>query len=92
MVQRKSVALAVQGAVLGATLAMPQFTIAQSGASLEEVVVTARKRSESLQDVPIAVTAFTQSEIQSAGIERPADFIALTPNVSIVDTANVGDT
>lgn len=92
MVHRKLVSLAVQGAVLGASLAMPQFALAQSGASLEEVVVTARKRSESLQDVPIAVTAFTRADIESAGIERPADFIALTPNVSIVDTANVGDT
>jgi len=64
-----------------------------SGAgSVEEVVVTARKRDESLQDVPIAITAFTESTIQAAGIERPADFISLMPNVTIVDTANVGDT
>ena len=65
----------------------------ESGAgSIEEVVVTARKRDESLQDVPIAITAFTESTIQAAGIERPADFISLMPNVTIVDTANVGDT
>jgi iron complex outermembrane receptor protein len=55
---------------------------------IEEVVVTARKRAESLQDVPIAITAFTEQTIQRAGIERPADFIALMPNVTIVDTAN----
>jgi iron complex outermembrane receptor protein len=65
---------------------------AQSGAQLEEVVVTARKRTESMQDVPIAVTVFTAQDIQDAGIERPQDFIGLTPNVSIVDTANAGDT
>lgn len=59
---------------------------------IEEVVVTARKRAESLQDVPIAITAFTEQTIERAGIERPADFIALMPNVTIVDTANVGDT
>jgi iron complex outermembrane receptor protein len=62
------------------------------GAELEEIIVTARKRSESLQDVPIAVTAFTEDQIESAGIQRPADFISLIPNVTIVDTANVGDT
>ncbi len=61
-------------------------------AALEEVVVTARKRDESLQDVPIAITAFTERTIQQAGIERPNDFITLIPNVTIVDTANVGDT
>jgi iron complex outermembrane receptor protein len=70
---------------------LPSAVMAQ-GAVLEEILVTARKRSESLQDVPIAVTAFTSSQIESAGIERPQDFIALTPNVSIVDAANVGDT
>ncbi len=60
--------------------------------TIEEVVVSARKRSENLQEVPIAVSAFTESTIQSAGIERPADFISLMPNVTIVDSANVGDT
>jgi iron complex outermembrane recepter protein len=65
----------------------------QSGAfAIEEIVVTARKRAESLQEVPIAITAFTEQTIQRAGIERPADFISLMPNVTIVDTANVGDT
>jgi iron complex outermembrane receptor protein len=67
--------------------------IAQQGASeMEEVVVTARKRAESLQEVPIAITAFTEQTIRRAGIERPADFISLMPNVTIVDTANIGDT
>jgi len=66
---------------------------AQEGAlGIEEVVVTARKRAESLQEVPIAITAFTEQTIRRAGIERPADFIRLMPNVTIVDTANVGDT
>lgn len=87
--KKRIIAGAVQAAVLGSALAVPQFA---TGAVLEEVVVTARKRSESLQDVPIAVTAFTASQIADAGIERPQDFIALTPNVTIVDTANVGDT
>jgi iron complex outermembrane receptor protein len=68
-------------------------SLAQEGASsIEEVVVTARKRAESLQEVPIAITAFTEQTIERAGIERPADFISLMPNVTIVDTANVGDT
>jgi iron complex outermembrane receptor protein len=67
--------------------------IAQDGAlAIEEITVTARKREERLQEVPIAITAFTADTIEKAGIERPADFISLMPNVTIVDTANVGDT
>ena len=60
--------------------------------TLEEVVVSARKVNESVQDVPIAMSVFTSSDISDAGIERPEDFIALTPNVVMANTVNVGDT
>lgn len=83
----------VVGLLMTATMSPVATALAQSGAqAIEEVVVTARKRDESLQEVPIAITAFTESTIERAGIERPADFISLMPNVTIVDTANVGDT
>ena len=60
--------------------------------TLEEVVVSARKVNENLQDVPIAMSVFTSSDIEDAGIQRPEDFIALTPNVVMANTVNVGDT
>ncbi len=88
--QKRVITQAVAAAVIGSGLSLPMPVAAQ--ALLEEIVVTARKRSESLQDVPIAVTAFTSQLIQDAGIERPQDFVGLTPNVTIVDTANAGDT
>lgn len=56
-----------------------------------EIIVTARQRSETLQDVPASVTAFVESEIQTANITRPADFIGLTPGLSQVQTVEVGD-
>jgi len=62
-----------------------------AGQLLEEVVVTARRRNEALQDVPISLTAFTADDIDSAGIETPHDFIALTPNVTIVQVQNAGN-
>ena len=70
-----------------------KFGYTQDGSMLiEEIVVSARKRSESLKDVPISITAFTEETIEKAGIERPSDFISLMPNITIVDSANVGDT
>ena len=60
--------------------------------TFEEIVVTARRRAESLRDVPGTVTAITESTIQDAGIERAEDFISLTAGVSLVDAAEVGDT
>ncbi len=81
------------GIALCAGLVPAAPALAQDGAgAIEEVVVTARKRDESLQAVPISITAFTEQTIEKAGIERPADFITMMPNVTIVDTANVGDT
>ena len=86
----RSRALLVASMVIGTqTVLIPQHAYSSE---IEEVVVTARKRAENLQDVPIAVSAFTKQTIEDAGIERPQDFINLTPNVTIVDTANAGDT
>jgi len=64
---------------------------AETTGQLEEIVVTARQREEKIEDVPVTITAFTATEIKSAGIERPQDFIALTPGVSQVQTAEAGD-
>ncbi len=49
---------------------------------IEEVVVTARQRQEVLQNVPDAVTAFTASTIESAGIRQLNDFMKLVPNLT----------
>jgi iron complex outermembrane receptor protein len=54
----------------------------QAGLQVEEIVVTARKREESLQRVPDAVTAFTAAAIEQAGIGQVSDFAALTPNLT----------
>jgi len=63
-----------------------------SSFALEEIIVTARRRSENLKDIPGTVTALTQTTLESAGVQRAEDFIALTPGVSMVNAAEVGDT
>ena len=54
-------------------------------------IVTARRRAESFQDVPVTISVFDEREIQSAGIDRPRDFVAMTPNVTLVETQNQGN-
>ena len=54
------------------------------------MVVTARKRDESLRDVPMTVSVFTEQAIESAGIQKPGDFIAQVPNMQLVETQNAG--
>jgi iron complex outermembrane receptor protein len=59
--------------------------------TLEEIVVTARKRDEVFRDVPMTVNVFTEEAIAAAGIQRPADFIAHVPNMTLVETQNAGN-
>ena len=54
---------------------------------LEEVVVTAQKRAESLQDVPISVSAVSGEKLDRAGILNFADLSAYVPNFQKADTA-----
>ena len=64
---------------------------AEPEAEGNQIVVTALRRDESLQDTPAAITAFNAAAIENAGIERPGDFIALTSNVNLVETQNAGN-
>ena len=53
-----------------------QFDETQSEPNvLEEIIVTARRRSESLQDVPVAITAFSETKLKSAGIDELGDIL-----------------
>ena len=78
---------AVSAAISATATLMPSVAMAQ----LEEVVVTARARAESLQDVPATVTAFTEGQIENMGVERAEDFVYMTPGVTFVNTVEVGD-
>ena len=60
------------------------------GGLAETITVTPRRRDESSLDAPGAITAFTAADIKTAGIDRPQDFVALTPNMSLVQTQNQG--
>ena len=65
--------------------AAPEPGRAQAGADLtqlEEVVVTARKRDESLQDVPLSISSFSADFIESAGLEDVGDLALQTPGFS----------
>lgn len=58
-----------------------------------QIIVTARRQSETLAEVPTAITVFTADTIARTGIENADDFVQLTPGVTIVTgTAEAGDT
>jgi iron complex outermembrane recepter protein len=57
---------------------------------LEEVVVTARKREESLQDTPISVSAFTGESLEMRGITNISDIDDVTPNLTYQKNPQAG--
>jgi len=76
--------LPLTGITLGAVLAAP-FATAEPASSplIEEIIVTAQKREERLQDTPVSVTAFTGEAIEKLGFRQSVDITAQTPNFSV---------
>lgn len=69
-------------AVVALATAVPAY------AQLEEIVVTAQKRTESLQDTPISMAAFDESLIESLGIVQASDISDFTPNLHMSRLGN----
>ena len=75
---------------------VPFFPLSQATAqntateafSIEEIVVTARRREESLQDTPLAVTSFSEAEMDLRGHLNVNDIASSTPNVNIEQSSN----
>jgi len=73
-----SVAVAMMTTAVSAVASESDFV-------LEEVIVTAQKRAESLQDVPISVSAVGGEKLADAGIENLQDLSAYVPNLKVVE-------
>ena len=71
----------------GLALAIATISSGAYAAQLEEVIVTAQKRAESLQDVPISMTALSGEKIEEAGLNSLQDLSAYVPNLSISENA-----
>jgi iron complex outermembrane recepter protein len=67
---------------VSAALAMPAALAQGSGFAIEEIIVTSRKRVESLQDTPVAVSAFTQRELELRQISSTDQLGEVTPNLT----------
>jgi iron complex outermembrane receptor protein len=75
--------LAWCGAANGQTAPAEAAQAEARGGQLEEVVVTARRREERLQDVPVAVTAFTPERLKEAQVTTAREMVGFTPSLNI---------
>jgi iron complex outermembrane receptor protein len=84
-----AVAAILGGASCGASAAAPANDNADVGPApmLEEITVTAQRRSESMQNVPISMQAFTSETLKQLNVSTFEDYIKFLPNVT---TANNG--
>jgi iron complex outermembrane recepter protein len=86
---RSKLAVAIAAALSGAAAmhAPPVVALdanASSDTTLEEVIVTARKRTENLQDVPISIDVYTSKDLQNLAISQFEDYATMTPSISFV--------
>lgn len=79
---------AVFSMLIGMTV--PRDVSAQTELAIDEVVVTARKRDESLSDIPDSITVIGSQVIETANVSTIRDFADLTPNLTIIDQLRPG--
>lgn len=68
----------------GAVLCLPGQALAQARSESEEIIVTARRREESLQRVPIAVSAFAGASLSETHVQTFADLASIVPGPTFV--------
>lgn len=83
-----------RGRILVSALALSVAASAQAqnasdGLTLEEIVVTARKRAENLQDTPISIAAFSAEGIEARQIQQVASIAQFTPNLTFETAAPI---
>ena len=70
-------------AAVSAVIATPNINISAQGAgAIEEIVVTSRKKTENLQDVPVSVSALTEESLEERGINTFEDYLLQLPGVT----------
>lgn len=80
---RKNAMVAQLSPILFGVALAPQVALAKDNLFLEEIVVTAQKREQNLQDVGISVTAFSGDQIRKLGFTNSIDVAAQTPGVRV---------
>jgi iron complex outermembrane recepter protein len=83
----------VVSALIASSLAAPALAAEETSTepgALQEVIVTAQRRQQNLEDVPISLSAFKGDDLTRLGATGAADYLAMTPNVGYSEDANSG--
>ncbi|PZO03125.1 MAG: TonB-dependent receptor [Alphaproteobacteria bacterium] len=91
---RNTASVAVVGAVAFgfAGVASAQSADQDGPTTIDDIIVTAQKREQNLQDVPIVVTSLSQETLQNAGVRDIKDLQILTPGMTVTSTSSEAST
>lgn len=81
---KKNYLASVAKAALFVSCTTAQVAVAQTGGGLDEIIVTSERRAESIQDVPVAVSAFDEASFERLQAVDIEDLHLKAPNVTIV--------
>ncbi|MBI2260169.1 MAG: TonB-dependent receptor [Caulobacterales bacterium] len=89
---RTTASAAVVGAVAFGFAGVAQAQDGQAATTVDDIIVTAQKREQNLQDVPIVVTSLSQETLQDAGVRDIKDLQILTPGLTVTSTSSEAST
>ena len=87
---RAGVSVIALGACFAAPAVMAQEAVPQS--RVAEIIVTAQKRSQSLQDVPVVVSVLSEEQLEDAGVRDIKDLQAITPGLNVTSSTSTAQT
>lgn len=95
--RRHSLCNSVSAAVIGASLlglagAASAQDAGDQATSVDDIIVTAQKREQSLQEVPIVVTTLSEALLEGAGVQDIKDLQILTPGLTVTSTQSEAST
>ena len=77
------------GLVVAALTTLGANTIfAQDDLVIEEIIVTAQKREQSIQDVPVSITAINAEMIEDLGLQNTGDITRIAPSLTVIESNN----
>jgi iron complex outermembrane receptor protein len=88
----REMTLGVSTGALALMMGVTNVQAAENAGVIDEIIVTAQKRSESVQDVPASVSAFNEEQLTRTHATQLQDFAAYMPGISISNAGSPGQT
>ena len=90
MIRRSIFASTAIAIIMSSSPALAQESDGEGQSGIDEIIVTAQRRNESVQDVPIAITAFSSEQLEAQGISNTLELTQFVPNLFAMNNTGLG--